>query len=156
MAAPHIPFTTVEEYFKFDEGSESRNEYYRGYVMAMAGGTYEHAQIIGSIVYALRDALQDRPCDVLATELRLAADADAHYTYPDVMVVCGEPVFQSGRPHTLTNPILIVEVLSASTEASDRGRKFTDYRRLPSLREYMMVSQTEPRVEVFRPDPEGH
>ncbi len=116
----------------------------------MAGGTYDHALIITNASGELRTLLKGGTCDVIAIELRLAADPDSHYTYPDVLVICGEPVFQQGRKHTVMNPVVIIEVLSPSTEAVDRGRKFADYRKLPTLREYVMISQYEPRVEVYR------
>ena len=150
MAAPQLPFATLEEYFAVEEASAIRHEYYRGRILAMAGGSYDHALIIGNAVFGLKSALRDKPCDVLPTELRLAADPDSHYTYPDVLVICGEPVFQLGSKHTVSNPVVIMEVLSPSTEAIDRGRKFADYRKLPTLREYVMISQHEPRVEVYR------
>ncbi len=150
MAAPQLPFATVEEYFAIEESSTIRHEYYRGRILAMAGGTYDHALIITNASGELRTLLKGGTCDVIAIELRLAADPDSHYTYPDVLVICGEPVFQQGRKHTVMNPVVIIEVLSPSTEAVDRGRKFADYRKLPTLREYVMISQYEPRVEVYR------
>ena len=150
MAATQLPFATLDEYFAIEEASAIRHEYYRGRILAMAGGTYGHALIITNASGELRALLKGRTCDVIANELRLAADPDAHYTYPDVLVICGEPVFQGGRKHTVMNPVVIIEVLSPSTEAVDRGRKFADYRKLPTLMEYVMISQHEPRVEVYR------
>lgn len=155
MSALAQPLATVDEYFALETASAVRHEYYRGHVIAMAGGSFFHGVIIGNVTRELGNRLLEGPCRVIPTEVRLAAEFDAHYTYPDVQVVCGKPVYQIGRPHTITNPVVLVEVLSPSTERADRGRKFADYRKLTSLREYMMVSQFEPKVELFRRGADG-
>jgi Uma2 family endonuclease len=122
---------------------------------AMSGGSYPHALIIGNMVFTLKNALGKRPCSVTPSDLRLRVSPDGLYTYPDLIVVCGEPKFADHQKDTLLNPTLIVEVLSPSTEAYDRGFKAAQYRTLASLQEYVLVSQVEPRVEIFRRQTEG-
>ena len=126
MSALAHPLATVEEYLAFDDATPGRHEYYRGYILAMAGGTYRHGVVSGNVITALNNALEGKPCSVTTSDVRLAVDLESHYTYPDVMVVCGEPVFTTRSAHTVRNPVVIVEVLSPSTERADRGRKFTD------------------------------
>jgi Uma2 family endonuclease len=120
---------------------------------AMSGGSYQHAQIIGNRTAELANALHPRPCSVVSSDLRLRVSPDGLYTYPDVIVICGDARFADDRSDTLLNPALIVEVLSPSTEAYDRGFKSAQYRTVESLEEYALVSQAEPRVEVFRRQP---
>lgn len=156
MAAPHFPLATVEEYLELDRASEFKNEYYRGQIIAMAGGKPNHGQIGATVTALLWNATRGRSCRVYSSDARLAADRESHYVYPDIMVVCGEPVYTDSRQETLVNPILVVEVLSPSTESADRGRKFASYRNLESLQEYLMVSQFEPKVEVHRKGPDGN
>jgi len=116
----------------------------------MSGGSYPHALIIGNLVFALKSALGKRPCPVAPRDLRVRVSEQGLYTYPDLVVVCGEPRFADDQKDTLLNPTLVAEVLSPSTEAYDRGFKSAQYRRIQSLDEYVLVSQSEPRVEVFR------
>ncbi len=156
MAAPHFPLATVEEYLEFDRNSEFKNEYYRGQIIAMAGGKPTHAKIGATVTALLWIATEGRSCDVYSSDARLAADRESHYVYPDIMVVYGEPEYADSRQETLANPILVVEVLSPSTESADRGRKFASYRNLESLQEYLMVSQFEPKVELHRKGPDGN
>ena len=139
-----------------ERSAEFRSEYYNGHIYAMSGGSYQHAQIIGGLVRELGNALKKRPCSVVPSDLRLRVSPDGLYAYPDVVVICGDPKFADDRKDTLLNPTLIVEVLSPSTEAYDRGFKSAQYRTLASLEEYVLVSQAEPRVEVFRRQPGGH
>ena len=155
MSAQQTPLPTVEDYLAFDRTSDGKYEFYRGQITAMAGGSPNHSQIIAAVTALLWLALRQRPCRVFTTDARLAADSESHYTYPDVMVVCGELRFIDPRRDTMNNPALIVEVLSASTERADHGRKFADYRKLESLSEYLLLSQFEPRAELYRRQPDG-
>jgi Uma2 family endonuclease len=156
MSAQAQPRLTPEQYLAKERSAELRHEYYDGRVYAMSGGSYRHGQIIGNLTGELRTALTMRPCSVVPNDLRLRVSPDGLYTYPDVIVVCGEPRFADDRGDTILNPALIVEVLSPSTEAYDRGFKSAQYRTVESLQEYALVSQAEPRVEVFRRQPGGH
>jgi Uma2 family endonuclease len=121
----------------------------------MAGGTIPHAHVIANVTGALFQALRGKVCFVLSSDARLQISASGLYTYPDLMVVCGDAKYADDRRDTVLNPTLIVEVLSKSTEAYDRGFKFAQYRKLDSLREYALVSTAEPRVEKFLRQAEG-
>jgi Uma2 family endonuclease len=139
-----------ERYLELDRAAISRSEYYKGRMFAMSGGTYAHACAIANLTGELHAALKKTPCQVLSNDMRIRLAPDGLYTYPDIAVVCGEPRFADEQRDTLLNPALIIEVLSPSTEACDRGFKAAQYRSLPSLEEYGLVSQAEPRIEVFR------
>jgi Uma2 family endonuclease len=150
MSAHPQPRLTPEEYLELDRASQFRNEYYNGHMYAMSGGSVPHAIIIGNLTRETGNVLKGRPCFVAPSDLRVGVSPDGLYTYPDVVVVCGEIKVLDGRNDTVLNPILIIEVLSPSTEACDRGFKSAQYRTLETLQEYALVSQTEPRVEIFR------
>jgi Uma2 family endonuclease len=149
MSTQTIPFITPEEYLSKEREAEFKSEYYQGQVYAMAGARENHVLIVTNLVGELRHALKGRPCRIYSSEMRLHVPATGLYTYPDVTVVCGEREFIDSRRDTLTNPQLIIEVLSISTEAYDRGLKFSNYQSLPSLQEYVLVSQALPRIEQF-------
>lgn len=144
------PLVALEEYVRLEETSDTKHEFLRGEVFAMAGGTPEHARLAAAMIGELRVALRGRPCVVYSSDLRVRIDATDLTTYPDATVVCGRLALSARDPKASTNPLLLVEILSDTTEAYDRGEKFAHYRRLSSLREYVLVSQREPRIEVFR------
>ncbi|MGE0790422.1 MAG: Uma2 family endonuclease [Sandaracinaceae bacterium] len=144
--------TTYAEYQRREASSEGKHEYISGAVVAMAGGSIEHGRLVGRLGTLLSLALADRPCVVLPSDVRVRIRAADRATYPDLSVVCGEIERDEDDAHAIVNPVVIVEVLSDSTAESDRGDKFADYRRLPSLREYVLVSQRERRVDVYRRD----
>jgi Uma2 family endonuclease len=150
MSAQAQPRVTPEQYLEIERAAEFRNEYYDGRIYAMSGGSWTHAVVIGNFVSALKGALKKRPCFVTSSDMRMCVSPAGLYTYPDVMVVCGEPKFLDRRTDTVVSPALVVEVLSPSTEAYDRGFKAAQYRTVESLAEYALVSQAEARVEVFR------
>lgn len=150
MAAQTQPRLTPEEYLEIERAAEFRHEYYNGRMYAMAGGSVRHAIIIGNLAGELHAALKKRPCIVTTNDLRICVSSEGLYTYPDIAVVCGEPKFLDGGTDTLLNPVLLLEVLSPSTELLDREFKALQYRMIEALREYALVSQTEARVEVFR------
>jgi len=156
MSAQAQPRLTPEQYLEAERSAEFRHEYYNGHIYAMSGGSFRHAQIIGNLTAELHTALKTRPCSVVSNDLRLRVSPGGLYTYPDVIVICGDPRFADDQRDTLVNPALIVEVLSPSTEAYDRGFKSAQYRMVESLEEYALVSQAEPRVEVFRRQAGAH
>lgn len=141
---------TVEDYFRLDESAAGRREFRDGEVLDMPGGTYEHEVVVANLIRHLGNRLDGTPCRPLGSNLRVRADR-GRYTYPDVSVVCGPPVFNPPRAGsaTLANPRVLVEVLSPSTESNDRGEKFRRYRRIPSLELYLLVWQSRPLVEPF-------
>jgi Uma2 family endonuclease len=138
------------EYLEFERSSELKHEYLRGEVFAMAGGTPEHARLAANVIGELRTALRGRPCSVFTADARVRIEITDRTTYPDVTVVCGRLEHAPDDPDSITNPVVIVEILSDATEAEDRGEKFAHYRRLASLREYVLVSQRARRLEVYR------
>ena len=143
------------EYLEFEATSDTKHEYLRGEVLAMAGGTPDHAALALAIGAELVAGLRGRPCRAFSSDLRVRIEATDLSTYPDITVVCGTLETSGLDPHAATNPVLIVEVLSDSTEAYDRGQKFAHYRQIPSLREYLLVSQTEPRLEAYAKNDAG-
>jgi Uma2 family endonuclease len=145
-----VPRVTADEYLARERVSDTKHELVNGVVVAMAGASPRHVAIAGNVTGALRDLLRAGPCLVLPVDLRVAVEATGLYTYPDVTVVCDRPRFDPKDENTLTNPLVIVEVLSDSTEAYDRGAKFAHYQSVPSLAEYLLVAQAERRVEHFR------
>ncbi len=145
---------SLEDYRRFEAESLERHEYRDGEVVTMTGGSATHNKIVLAIVSWLLGQL-DSQYEVFASDLRLWLPRHNRATYPDVMVVEGEPVFQEQRSDEILNPTLIVEVLSPSTAAYDRGDKFRRYRSIPSFAEYLLVSQQEPYVEQFSRRDEG-
>lgn len=148
VAAPRI--VTEEDYLQAERRSLTKNEWRRGRIVAMSGGSPRHNLIVGNILAALKSALRGRRCLVLPSDQRVHVVATGTYTYPDVTVTCDKPRFHTLDKDSLTNPKVIVEVLSKSTEAYDRGSKFADYQSIPSFQEYVIVSQIDRRVEHFR------
>ncbi len=140
---------TREEYFRFEESAEERHEYENGEIFAMSGGTVRHGLITGNLITALNNVLAGRNCFTFGSDVKVNVKEYDSFVYPDAMVICGKVEFIEGRRDVVTNPVLVVEVLSDSTESYDRGRKFKKYQSLPSFREYVLVSQTEPIIETY-------
>ena len=145
-----------DEYLALERQSETRSEYLDGEMFAMAGSSFNHNVIVGNVLGELRQQLKGRPCRVCPNDQRVHVPATGLYTYPDVVVVCGEPRFQDGKMDTLLNPILIVEVLSPNTEAYDRGEKLEHYQTIESLAEYVLVAQDRPRIDQYVRQDGGH
>lgn len=140
---------TPEEYLALERVSESKHEYFAGEVFAMGGASKRHNLIAANIIRVLGNQLLDRPCNVYPSDMRVKVSATGKYTYPDVAVACAEEVFDDAEGDTLLNPVLIVEVLSDSTEAYDRGKKFEQYQLIESLTECLLVRQEPYRVEQY-------
>lgn len=137
-----------EEYLALEEKAEFKSEYDDGLITAMAGGTLNHAQITANLSRNFGNKISDK-CTALTTAVKVRVENYQKFYYPDLLIICGAPAFYDKRNDTITNPILIVEVLSDSTEARDRGEKMLAYRTLESLREYVLVSQNEAVVEQY-------
>lgn len=148
LAAKKVKWTP-DEYLKIDRAAEIRSEYFDGELFAMSGGSLAHSFIAVNLNRELSTALEGSPCKVFESNLRLLVRSTGLYTYSDGGVFCGSPEFDDDRKDTILNPTLVIEVLSPSSEAYDRGKKFRHYRRIPALREYLLVSQDEPRLELF-------
>jgi Uma2 family endonuclease len=155
MSAQAQPYIAPEVYLERERAAAYKSEYYGGEVFAMSGGTGNHSLLSTNTTSVLHAALKGTGCRVFNSDLRVYIPANGLFTYPDASVVCGDIAYLDERADNLLNPVLLVEVLSPSTESYDRGTKFALYRSIPSLEEYMLVSQDQRRVEVFRKDTTG-
>ena len=149
MASQQQPTCTPEQYLARERMAETKSEFFDGRTYAMSGASRSHARITTNLIAALHGQLRGRTCDVFTSDLKVRVSQTGLYTYPDATVVCGEAHFADDAFDVLLNPTLVVEVLSPSTEAYDRGQKFAHYMRLPSIREYVLVAQSRMRVERF-------
>jgi Uma2 family endonuclease len=141
---------TAQEYLAWERQQPTRHEFFRGEVFAMGGATREHNLLVVNITAELRNALRKKPCETYPSDMRVKVPATGLYTYPDASVVCGKPEFEDETLDTLLNPLVLVEVLSDSSERYDRGKKFEQYRSIPSLTDYLLVAQDQVLVEHFR------
>jgi len=144
-----LPVTryTPEQYLEMERAAETKSEYYHGEIFAMAGASEDHITIVFNIGRAIGNQILDRPCRGYASEMKV--QVGAAYYYPDFVAVCGDRDFLDKRKDALMNPNVIIEVLSPSTEAYDRGLKWLEYRRTASLREYVLIAQDAMRVELY-------
>ncbi len=147
---------TQAGYVAAEATEEARHEFLRGEVFAMAGGSLEHAALASALARDVGSALRGKPCRVFSADARVRIEATDMTTYPDLSVVCGELLRAPNDERAMLNPVVLFEVLSDSTEAYDRGAKASHYRHIPSLQEYVLVSQSEKRVEVQRRNAAGH
>jgi Uma2 family endonuclease len=157
MAIPStIHRLTEPEYLALERAAPFKSEFFDGEMFAMAGGSPMHSLIAANLIRELGLKLKGGACKPFTSDLRLKVEATGLYSYPDVSVFCGPLRFAAGTDDTVVNPTLLVEVLSDSTEAYDRGEKFQHYRQMPSLKEYLLVSQRLPRIEQYgrRPNAE--
>ena len=156
-AMPQAIISTPEDYLRLESDAVDKHEWIDGRVLSMAGGSFGHSLATSNVIRCVGNKLVGKPCRTLDSNIRVRVATGGLYTYPDVTVVCGEPQFdtldRSGG--TLLNPRVIVEVLSPSTEAYDRGEKFRRYRLIESLDEYVLISQTEAVIEVFTKQSDG-
>jgi Uma2 family endonuclease len=147
---------TMEEYIEFDKNNEGRWEYFDGEVFDMAGGTMNHSRIIKNMLTALENKLKATRCEALPSEMRLKVPKALPYRYPDVVVVCGEPIIEKIQgQEMLVNPRLIIEVLSPSTARYDYSAKFIAYQSIESFQEYLLVSQDRPHIIQYVRRPDG-
>jgi Uma2 family endonuclease len=148
---------TIAEYLAMEEKATDRHEFHDGEILAMSGGTYRHSRTNTNLLVALGTRLRGTPCEPLDSNMRVRITGRRSYLYPDISIVCGGPQFDIDDPKqtTITNPRIVVEVLSDSTELYDRGAKFSLYREIPSLQQYVLVSQHEPLVETYLRQAEG-
>jgi Uma2 family endonuclease len=156
MSFPHQhPAFTQEEYLTLERSSEIRHEYLDGFVYAMAGESPTHSTICFNLAVTVGLQLRGGPCRGFSPNMKVRTGEASLYAYPDLAVVCGEPAFHDKHGDVLTNPTVIFEVLSPSTEAYDRGEKFARYRTIETLRDYVLLAQDGPRVEHFSRQPDG-
>jgi Uma2 family endonuclease len=155
MSQQIVPYVSPEEYLRLERQAEYKSEYVNGEIFAMTGASRKHNLVAGNTFGELRQQLKGRQCQAYVSDMRVKVTATGLYTYPDVVVVCGEPRFEDGYVDTLLNPTLLVEVLSPSTERYDRIAKSSYYRTLESLAEHLLVAQDEVRLEQYVKQPNG-
>ncbi|HEY9705719.1 MAG TPA: Uma2 family endonuclease [Allocoleopsis sp.] len=149
MQAQQISYFSPEEYLELETKAINRSEYINGEIFTMAGGSANHNKITGNFYASLNFAMRGKDYEVYMADVRLWIAKRNIYTYPDVMIISGEPEFALGRKDTITNPLIIAEILSNSTVNYDRGEKFKMYRNIPSFKEYILIAQTEMYIEQF-------
>jgi Uma2 family endonuclease len=149
QSAHSDPLLALQEYLRREEKAEYKSEFYRGEIFAMWGGSPEHNDVSGNIFAALRGRLRGSSCRPSNSDQRIRIPENGLCTYPDVSIVCGEREYDQLDPQAITNPVVVIEVLSPTTERYDRGKKFELYRELASLREYVLVSVEGPSIEKF-------
>jgi Uma2 family endonuclease len=155
MATHSKTFLTPDQYLELDRKAEFKSEYYLGEMFAMGGARWTHNRLVANLIATLHQQLRSGPCQTLPSDMRVQVESAGMYTYPDVIVVCGEPQFLDENRDTLLNPTLIVEVLSPSSEVYDRGRKFEYYGSLASVSEYLLVSSERVRAELYTRQSDG-
>ncbi|MBF0232265.1 MAG: Uma2 family endonuclease [Desulfamplus sp.] len=147
---------TPQEYLEFERTTDIRHEYFDGEIFAMVGASLNHNRINGNILQKLKNQIEGSSCDAFSSDMRVKVETIGKYTYPDIVIVCGDIELETiGGMETMLNPIVIIEILSDSTEAYDRGTKFQNYRLVSSLQEYILVSQSSCLVEKYVRSDEG-
>lgn len=155
MALPQQTGWTDAEYLAFERESEIKHEFIAGEIIAMTGASRAHNLIVASIIASMIPQVRGTGCRTFSSDMRVYMPDRGDYAYPDITIVCGEERYQEDTFDTLLNPTVIVEVLSPSTEGYDRGKKFQVYREIESLRDYVLVAQAQPRIEVFSRHADG-
>ena len=148
LAQKKPEYVSPEEYLELERAAKEKHEYLDGEIFLMSGAGRRHNQIATNLIYSITSQIRDRDCVVYGSDMRVKIP-NQNYTYPDVVAVCGEQEFEDETEDNLLNPLVIIEILSKSTEAYDRGAKFEQYQTIPSFREYILVSQEPFRVEHF-------
>ncbi len=146
---PQRALLTPEEYLEIERKAEFKSEYFNGEIFAMAGASRPHNRIVSNIIRTLDTQLLKRDCNIYPSDMRVKIKKIGKYTYPDVVVTCGKEIFEDTYVDTLLNPVVIFEILSDSTEAYDRGKKFQHYQFIESLAEYILITQDAIRVEQY-------
>jgi Uma2 family endonuclease len=149
MSAAPKPKLTAKDYLEIERRAEFKSEFFNGEMFAMAGASREHNRVKENLVGELFTRLKGGPCQTFSSDQRVLVEATGLYTYPDIVILCGPGIYDPADRDTLTNPTAIIEVLSPSSERYDRGTKFRNYQKIPSLKEYVLVAQDEPVCERF-------
>jgi Uma2 family endonuclease len=155
MTAQTIKMYSEKEYLELERDAEYKSEYYRGEIFAMAGAGHNHNRIVENLSGECYIAFKGKSCQTFSSDMRLHIPQNGLYTYPDLLVVCGKIEFAEDNDDTIVNPSAIIEVLSKTTSAYDRGDKFHLYRSIPTLMEYVLVDSLSISVEVFRKNEDG-
>jgi Uma2 family endonuclease len=155
VSASHHHTFSYADYLARERETGLKHEFLGGQIFAMAGGTPEHARLITEVAFSLRGLVDPTKCRIFVSELKVRVEATGLATYPDVAIVCGEVECDKEDGNAVINPKVLVEVLSPSTEAYDRGEKWAHYRRIPTLEAYVLVAQIPARLEVYERQPNG-
>jgi len=142
-------YYSEEDFLILERMSKTKNEYYRGEIFAMSGASYQHNQIASALIGDIVAYLKGKPCKIFGSDLRVHTQLKSFYTYPDAVVICGEPSFVDNEFDTIINPTILFEILSPSTEEYDRTIKFEFYKNIPSLRQYVLIDSQKILIEVF-------
>jgi Uma2 family endonuclease len=153
--APKYNFISPDEYLEKERASEERHEYYDGLILAMSGASLEHNRIDRNLVRELGNYLKGKECEILPSHMRVSNPSRENYLYPDASIVCGKPELEDDKFDTLTNPSVIFEILSPSTQGADKRRKFFFYIQIPSLEEYIMIDSKKRYIVAGRKQPGG-
>lgn len=155
MAVSYAPPFTVKEYLALEAAADTKHEFCGGRILAMAGAEFAHNRVAQNVAQELGNAFGDGPCQVVGSDQRVRVEAVDEYFYPDITAVCAEPILVDPRPQSLTNPQIIVEVLSESTERYDRGEKWLAYQLIPTLTDYVMASSLRREVDHYQRASDG-
>lgn len=155
MALPALKTTSIEEYLAFKRAATEKHEYYAGEIFAMSGASLRRNRIQMNLIIGVGNALKGRSCDVFGSDLRVHIPTNSLFTYPDVVVICGEPQLLDDAQDTVLNPSVIFEVLSPSTQSYHRGDKCKLYRDIGTLQEYILVATDKPGIEHYQRQPDG-
>ncbi|MDQ3687367.1 MAG: Uma2 family endonuclease [Acidobacteriota bacterium] len=155
MSTQPKPHYTPQEYLALERKAQDKSEYFNGEIFGMTGASRRHNVMVANVLAALHGQLKKRPCEIYPSDMRVKVSPTGLYTYPDVIIVCGEPTFDDEQKDTLLNPTVLVEVLSKSTASYDRGEKFEHYRKLDSLNEYLVIAQNKHHVEHYVRQPDN-
>lgn len=149
MTSVPKPKLTPEEYLTREHFASEKSEFVDGEIRAMAGAGFNHNAIVTNSAAELAQRLRGKPCRIMAADMRVKSGTSENFFYPDIVGFCGKPELRRDRTDTLLNPVMLLEVLSPSTEGYDRGEKFFHYQQIATLEQYVLVSQAHPRVEIF-------
>lgn len=155
MGSPVLQYISPEEYLEQERMAEYKHEYYRGKIVAMAGASLAHNQIVSNVIQNIGPFLRNTSCQIFPSDLRVSVPSATSFTYPDATIVCGEPEMLDNKFDTLKNPSVIIEVISPSTEDNDRGRKFFFYMQIPSFKEYILINSTNVYIQAGRKQADG-
>jgi len=149
MIAQPKQYSTEQEYIQFERASIGKHEYFDGQIYAMTGASRIHNLIAGNTLAMLHRQLRKKPCEIFPSDMRVKVTRTGLYTYPDLVIICGKPEFTDDTLDTLINPLVLIEILSPSTERYDRGMKFQNYRTIETLQDYILIAQDQYHVEHY-------
>jgi Uma2 family endonuclease len=148
-------YYSEEDFLTIERLSKTKNEYYRGEIFAMSGASFQHNQISSTLITGVHSHLKGKSCNIFGSDLRVHTQLKSFYTYPDAVVICGEPVFVDNEFDTIINPAILFEILSRSTEEYDRTIKFDFYKNIPTLKQYVLIDSQKMLIEVFTKQADG-